>query len=202
MSDAVLPVTAGFKLEAKKIPIWSTRHANAASGKRRSVSQRVYPMYQIKLAVEVLRDMTGTDELKNLMGFFNQRAGGFDSFRYTDPEDYAVTDHQFGVRASGVTEFQLIRTLGGFAEPVNNVNVLTNIKSDGTPLTSPTDYTISATGLVTLASAGTPGEVLTWSGSYYWRVVFDEDRLEFGRMFQYLHDLKNLPLYGSVMNKV
>lgn len=202
MSDAVLPVTAGFKLESKKKVLWSTRRARAVSGYERRVSQRVYPMYQIRLTVEVLRDVTGTDELKTLLGFFNQRSGGFDSFLYTDPEDYTVTDHVFGTRASGVTQFQLLRTFGGFAEPVNNVNVLTNIKSNGVAIANPADYTISSTGLVTLAAAGTVGHVLTWSGTYYWRVIFDEDELEFGRLFQYLHDLKNLPLYGSVISKV
>lgn len=202
MSNAVLPVTAGFSIEAEKIPNWSTRRARAVSGSERRAQLRVYPVYDIRLTVNVLRDAPGLDELKTLLGFFNQRAGSFDSFRYTDPEDYTVIDHQFGVRATGQTQFQLVRSIGGFAEPVNNVNVLTNIKSNGVTLTSPTDYTISSTGLVTLASAGTAGHVLTWTGTYYWRVIFDEDRLGFRRLFNTLHDLRNLPLYGSVMDKV
>lgn len=202
MSDAVLVTPAGFRLEVDKMPLWSTRRARAVSGYERRVQQRVYPMYRIDLSVEVLRDAAGTDEAKNLLGFFNLRAGMFDSFRYADPDDYTVTDQQFGVRDGSTTQYQLVRSYGGFAEPVQNVNALVNLKSNGVAMTSPADYTISSTGLVTLAAAGTAGHVLTWSGTYYWRVIFDEDRLQFRKMFQTLWELKKLPLYGSVMNKV
>ena len=202
MSNAVLPSYVGFKLEAQKSPIWSTKISTAVSAFERRVSQRVYPIYKIALSVEVLRDAAGIDEAKTLLGFFNLRAGAFDSFLYTDPDDNAVTDQQFGVRDGATTQFQLVRTYGGFAEPAQNVNVLTNIKSNGVALANPADYTSDTKGLVTLADAGTIGHALTWTGSYYWRVRFDEDELAFGKMFKDLWELKKLPLRGSIMNKV
>lgn len=202
MSNAVLTVSVGFKLEADKTPVWATGVAWSRSKRRITVQQQVYPIYQIGLSVEVLRDAAGLLEARNLLGFFNQRAGMFDSFLYTDPDDNAVTDEQFAVRDGVATQFQITRSWGGFIEPVNNVNVLTNIKSNGVTLGSPADYTISGTGLVTLAAPGTNGHALTWTGSYYWRVAFDEDKLTFHKMFQSLFDLKKLPLIGSVMNKV
>lgn len=202
MSNAVLLPTIGYKLDADKCPMWSTSVAWSRSKTRYAVQQQVYPIWTIDLTVEVLRDITGTDEAKNLMGFFNLRAGAFDSFLYTDPDDNAVTDRQFGVRDGVTTQFQLTRDFGGFTEPVQNVNVLTNIKSNGVALANPADYTINSTGLVTLTSAGTNGHALTWTGTYYWRVVFNEDKLAFRKMFQTLWELKKLPLIGSVMNKV
>lgn len=202
MSNAVLPVTDGFDIVAVKTPQWSTRCARAVSGFERRVQQRIYPMYGIELSVNALRDAAGSDEAKNLIGFFNLRAGMFDSFLYSDPDDSSVTDHQFGTRDGSATQFQLVRTYGGFVEPVNNVNALTNIKSNGVPLASPADYSIGATGLVTLTAPGTAGHVLTWTGAYYWRVRFDEDKLPFRKMLRDLWDLKKLPLYGSVQNKV
>jgi uncharacterized protein (TIGR02217 family) len=206
MSNSVLPSYVGFKLEAKKRPLWSTRFSEAVSGFERRVSQRVYPKYEIELSVEVLRDVAGTDEAKNLLGFFNLRAGAFDSFLYSDPDDGSVTDFQFAIADGSTTQFQLSRPLGtgsfAFVEPVQNVNAITNVKRNGVALTNPTDYTVSATGLITTAVPGTNGHVLTWTGSYYWRVRFQDDKLEFGKIFQTLFDLKKLPLIGSVMNKV
>lgn len=201
MSTAILTLTDGFTITAVKTPLWKTRRAQAVSGFERRVQQRIYPMYHVELSVEVLRDATDS-EARNLIGFFNARAGMFDSFRYIDPDDNSVTDQVFGTRNGATTQFQLVRTYGGFAEPVQNVNALTNIKSNGVALASPADYSISATGLVTLTAAGTVGHVLTWTGTYYWRVIFDEDKLPLRKLLQGLWDLKKLPLYGSVQNKV
>jgi hypothetical protein len=54
------------------------------------------------------------------------------------------------------------------------VQVLTNIKKAGVVQTNPANYSISATGLVTFTSR--PGAAaLTWTGTYYWRVRFDQD---------------------------
>lgn len=202
MSSAVLLATVGYKLEADKTPMWSTSISWSRAKMRYAVQQQVWPLWEIALSVEVLRDQPGTDEAKNLLGFFNLRAGAFDSFLYTDPDDNQVTDQSFGVRDGVATQFQLTRSFGGFAEPVQNVNALTNIKSNGATLANPADYTISATGLVTLAAPGTAGHVLTWTGSYYWRVAFQEDKLSMHKMFQYLWELRKLPLVGSVMNRV
>lgn len=202
MSNAVLPLTDGYGITALKTPQWKTRRSPAVSGFERRVQQRIYPMYGVEMSIEVLRDATGLDEAKNLIGFFNARAGMFDSFLYSDPDDNSVTGQQFGVQDGATTEFQLTRSYGGFIEPVHNVNVLTNIKSNGVALATPADYSISATGLVTLTAAGTPGHVLTWTGSFYWRVIFEADKLPFRKLLQGLWDLKKLPLYGSVQNKV
>lgn len=205
MSNAVLPHYVGFKIEIDKTPMWSTRIADPVAGQERRVQEQIYPKYRIGLSVEVLRDAAGTDEAKILLGFFNLRAGAFDSFLYTDPDDYTVTGQQFGVRDGVTTQYQLVRAYpaaGGFVEPVQNVNAIVNVKSNGVALANPADYTISGTGMVTLAAPGTAGHALTWSGTYYWRVRFEDDKLVFRRIFSSLWELKNLPLVGSVMNKV
>ena len=210
MSSAVLPHYPGFKIEIDRMPMWDTRTARSRSGFQRRVSEQVYPLWQITLSIEVLRDFDAAGALisegPNLCGFFNLRAGSFDSFLYTDPDDNAVVDQQFGTRDGTTTQFQLLRSIGvgstAFPEPVQNVNALTNIKSNGVALANPADYTISATGLVTLAVPGTAGHALTWTGSYYWRVHFMDDGLPFRRIFKSLWELKKLALEGSVMNKV
>jgi hypothetical protein len=57
-----------------------------------------------------------------------------------------------------------------------------------------TDYTISSTGLVTLGQAPVSGAALAWSGSYYRRVRFDTDELDFERFLDRVWEAKALPL--------
>ena len=58
-------------------------------------------------------------EYQTLVGFWNSvmtTAGGV--FAYVDPEDNAVASQEMGVGDGATTSFQLVRTLGGFDDPV------------------------------------------------------------------------------------
>lgn len=57
-----------------------------------------------------------------------------------------------------------------------------------------TDYTLNSTGLVTLASAPLAAAILAWSGSYYRRVRFEEDELDFERIFYQIWEAKTVAL--------
>ena len=59
---------------------------------------------------------------------------------------------------------------------------------------SRTDYTLSSTGLVTLAQAPVSGAYLTWTGTYYRRVRFDGDSIELERMVSGAWDGKTVKL--------
>ena len=206
MSGVVFPVFRGLQWDVRKIPAFNTGINKAVSGRESRIQYMLYPLYTFKLSYSVLRAAAAYQELQQMMGLFQQMRGAFDSFLYTDPDDKTATDQQFGIRAAGVTEFQLVRTFGAgtftFAEPVQNVNVLTNVKSNGVTLTSPTEYTINNTGLVTLAVPGTAGHVLTWTGTYYYRVRFKEDMAEFNQFMKNLWDFRKCELYGALGNKV
>lgn len=376
MSNAVLPSYPGVKIEVDKAPMWSTRSSESASALERRVQERLYPKWKIDLSYEVLRDAVGLDEAEALIGFYNQRAGMFDSFLYADPDDFAANAYQFAIGDGATTIYQLLRAYGGFAEPVQNLNgapqifrndwqgnqlmyttprtnlairseeydnagawsptatgvalvptVTANagaapdgtstadriqlslsggvttgdiarieqayagytsglpyvysqylksntggnftlavanfntqsgnlvvtpswqrfdhpvtpgstvassfgirlrggqgmsatadilawggqltqaavgsayIKTQAAPVTV-TDYALDSIGRATFATAPLLNALLTWTGSYYWRVRFDDDRLAFHKMFKDLWELKKLPLIGSVMNKV
>jgi uncharacterized protein (TIGR02217 family) len=192
MSNAVFPTLPGLKWDVKKTPIWHTRIQAAASGKELRAALMSYPLWKFSLAYEVLRADVAYSELQTLMGFFNARNGSFDDFLYTDPDDNSVTDQQFGIGNGTATAFQLTRPYGGFAEPIQNVNVLTNIKKGGVVQNNPTDYTISSTGVVTFTVAPANGAVLTWSGTYYFRVRFLQDMAEFNQFMYRLWELQQL----------
>src|SRR3990172_4148416 len=153
-----------------------------------------YQLWQLDLAYEVLREASAYQELQYLVGHFNKHYGAFDTWLWTNPLDYTVTDYQFGTRDGTSTQFQLLSEIGGFAQPVQSVNVLTNVKSNGTPITDPADYTINSTGLITLAVPGTAGHALTWTGTFYYRVRFVDDMLDFNNFMKNLWDLRKMSL--------
>ena len=201
MSNAIFPVMAGLKFDNTKKPIFKTIVKESVSGLEARVGLMSYPKWEITLMYELLRDFSSS-ELKTLGGFFLARRGMLDSFLFNDAQDNAVTDQNFGTGDGTTVAFQLKRTWGGFDEPVQNVNTVTNIKKAGATVTLGSGYTISSTGLITFATAPANGNALTWTGSFYYRCRFMQDETEFNQMMQNLWELKKLAFIGSTMNKV
>lgn len=177
MSNAVYPSLPGLMWPFRRTPVWNTTVATTPSGREWRSTATAYPRYRYALQYEFLRTEAAYAEFQALFGFFNARRGGFDTFLFLDPEDRSVTAQAFGVGASGVTTFQLVRALGGFVEPVYDLVAAPAIYINGVLQSS--GYTVSAAGVVAFSSAPTAGAVLTWSGSFYWRVRFDGDELSF-----------------------
>jgi uncharacterized protein (TIGR02217 family) len=192
MSAAVFPAFIGLEWNITRTPIWSTSKKVSVSGRRFGVANYSFPRYKYKLSYSVLRQNAATTELAQLVGFFNSVYGDFDSFLYTDPDDYTVTAQALGSGDGSNKLFQLLRTFGGFAEPVYDANSAPLIYVNGVLKTLTTDYTISSTGLVTFVAA--PGAALpvTWTGTYYRRVFFSQSLLEFNKFLSNLWDLKKL----------
>ncbi len=194
MSNAVFPALAGLEWSVTKTPQWHTKIQTATSGKELRAAYMSYPLWKFMMSYSILRADTVNAELQNLMGFFNQRNGSFDSFLYTDPTDNAVTAQQFGVANGTQTAWQLVRTYGGFVEPIQNLNGSPSIYINGVLKTTPTHYTISSTGLVTFVTAPANTAVLTWTGSFYFRVRFLKDMADFDNFMFQLWQLKKLEL--------
>lgn len=192
MSNAIFPAFPGLKEDVSRTPQWSTTSKSSVSQREFRSANASYPLYKYKLSYEVLRQTTGFTEFTELTGFFNARRGSFDSFLYVDPDDNTVTAQTIGVGDGANKLFQLARTFGGFVEPVFDANSTPLIYVNGVLKTLTTDYTISATGLVTFVAA--PGAALpvTWTGTYYRRVCFTQDTAEFSKFMQNLWTLKTL----------
>lgn len=191
MSNAVFPSMPGIKWGSVKTPMWSTKVQKAASGRELRAAYFSYPLYKFSLSYEVLRS-GALAELQTLVGFFNARQGSFDSFCYQDPEDNTVTAQQFAVAVAGQTQYQLVRSYGGYVEPVLALNGAPAIYVGGVLQTPGTHYTVSSLGLVTFIAQPAAGQALTWSGGFYYRVRFLQDSADFERFLYQLWSLKKI----------
>ena len=201
MSNAVYPALPGIAWPVSKQPAFSTAIKTSVSGKEYRAAFMQYPLWTFELTYEYLRNGIAGNDLATLSGFFLARQGSFDSFLFTEPSDCAVADQQIGLGDGITTTFQLIRALGTFVEPVQNVNVLNNIKIGGAVVSGST-YNVSSTGLVTFTVAPTSGANITSTGSYYYRVRFSQDSTQFSQFMQDLWEAKKVQFIGSIGNKV
>ena len=194
MSSAIFPTLPGLTWDIQRTPVWSTTKKTSVSLREFRTANASYPRYKYKLSFEFLRQRTGYTEMATLAGFFNARQGGFDSFLFTDPDDYTVTSQVLGVGDGSNKLLQLVRTWGGFVEPVYDANSAPVIDLGGTVQTLGTHYTLSATGRVTFVTAPGAGVVVNWTGTYYRRLCFNQDAADFSQFTKNLWSLKTLEL--------
>lgn len=116
-----------------------------------------------------------------LLKFFRACNGRWNSFRFKDYTDFAVSLAEGVVRGIDSTHFQLQKKyaagshydLRDIQQPIAGIV----LKNSGGTLTLTTDYTLdTATGIVTTATSKTAGN-LTWSGEFDNAVRFDTDRM-------------------------
>lgn len=199
MSNAIYPSLPGLAWPVMKQPEFSTSIKKSVSGKEFRAAFMQFPLWTFELTYEYLRNGVAGNDLNTLTGFFLARQGSFDSFLFTEPSDHAVADQLLGVGDGVTTSFQLIRALGTFVEPVQNVNALANIKVNGVVVSN---YTLGSTGIVTFTTPPAVNAQLTWSGSYFFRVRFLQDTSQFSQFMQDLWELKKVQFIGSPGNKV
>lgn len=197
MSNAIYPELPGITLEVAFTPTFSTKIQTAVSGKEYRVSLMANPKYDIQLNYEFLRG-NSKQEMQALIGFYLARKGSYDSFLFRNVDDCAVTDQVIAAGDGSTVNFQLVRGFGPeFIEPVQNVDVLTNVKVGGALKTLGADYTVSATGMLTFAVA--PGALpITWTGSYFYRARFTADTQEFDKFMTQLWSASQVDLTGCL----
>src|SRR5438045_7135479 len=119
------------------------------------------------------------DELRTLMGFFLQQQGAFQPFLFDDPSDDTAIGQPIGTGNASAAQFQLVRTMNGFAEPVTAPNVVSAIYFNGVRQ-SAAGYAVDPdTGRVTFAAPPPSGQAIAADFTYYFRVRFADDTAEF-----------------------
>ena len=188
----VFPSLPGIAFPVSRKQNWSTVKQEALSGKRTRYPLYTYPTYSYQVSFDFLRSDSINLELQSLMGFIAELQGPYALFGYTDTYDNSVAVQSFGAGDGATTAFQLVRTFGGFTEPVFLLNGAPSIFVNGVLKTITTDYTVSAYGVITFTTPPAAAAPVTWTGSYYWPCRFDDDTIDFSNFMLNLYDLKKL----------
>lgn len=203
MSSQVYPSLPGLSIEYQRAYDWKTGVQEALTGKQSSIAFRQFPLVKFQLDYNVLRDVgapgfSSSSEIQQVVGLHNDMQGRWDTFLYTDPEFNTITPANaaqygtFGTGDGSTLIFQLTVTYriasgSGQAELIQNLNGTPILYDNGTTI-SAANYAIGATGIVTFGAGHAPaaGHTLTWSGSWYYRCRFDEDRIAWKRFMSKL----------------
>lgn len=172
----------GLKWDSERTPVFRTGLQSAVSFKESRIAYALYPVFEFSLQYEFLRDYVTPSDLRALSGLHAAMRGRHDTFLYTDPTYNTVTDEPFGTGDGTTQDFQLLATFQnsggpGVAELIQNLNGAVTIKKAGVTQTLTTHYTVGATGIIHFVTAPAAAAALTWSGSFYYRCRFDDDRL-------------------------
>lgn len=173
MTIPTFPTLAGVSWPVVRTRMSKTMVQESVSGKETRVQIWAYPKYKWALSFESLPIASTSPDFQTLMGFLNSVAGQGQPFYYTDPNDSVATAQPMGDGDGTTTSFQLVRSLGGFTEPVQVPLTITSVTVAGTPTTA---YTLGTAGQITFATAPASGAALEWTGTYQWlcRLAADE----------------------------
>ena len=205
---AIFPTLPGLAWSVTKAPRFATRIQRAVNGRELRILDQPYPIWTWTLNYSLLRDEwdtrgpgglgAGYDELRTLAGFFLQQQGAFQPFLFDDPTDDTVTSQPIGTGNSSTRVFQLVRSMGGCAEPMIGPNTVGGIFFNGV-LQSPAGYAVDAdTGLVTFATPPPTGQSITADFTYRFRVRFADDTAEFENFMYQLWQLKQIKLQSAL----
>lgn len=204
---AIFPALPGLAWSVTKAPRFATRIQKAVSGRELRVLDQPNPIWLWTLTYDVLRDRhdtrgtglgAGYDELRTLMGFFLQQQGSFAPFLFDDPTDDTAVGQPVGTGDSSTTQFQLVRTMNGFAEPVTAPNVVSAVYFNGVRQSAAAYAVDPNTGLIAFATPPPPsGQTITADFTYYFRVRFADDTAQFENFMLQLWRLKQLKLQSA-----
>ncbi len=218
MATPILPPLAGRGWSVKRSPQWKTRVQESISGKRTRIAAWSYPRWQWELSFELLRQ-AGTNqqapsfagatwsEFAQLAGFFNSLSGRQGVFLFTDPDDNTATGQGIGLGDGSSVAFPLVRSFGGYSEPIFAVNAMTSLTVNGVSKVLGTDYdvvtwdglnlsagnpNVAAPGTLFFGSAPASGATIVATFSFFWPCEFEEDSLGFEKFMAALYQAKSV----------
>ncbi len=192
-----LPGLPGLAWSRHKRPGFSTRVASHVSGREVRVALMSYPLYEFEAVYSGLTSSAstfsglGASSLQSLMGFFLQLQGQFGTFLYTDPDDNAVTGQVFATGDGSTMSFMMMRSLGGFLEPVGWVTSIGNVYFNGAAQ-SGTSYSLATPNTLTFTSAPASGVAISADFSYAFNCRFVDDQMDFEEFMASLWKLDSM----------
>lgn len=198
MSVQVFPALPGIAWPVMRTQEWKGRQAENVSGKTVDQSDWSYPRWNWELTFAILRQGsvygTAYTEMQQLSAFFAGRNGPFDSFLYTDADDNQATAQSIGTGDGVTTTFQLVRSFGGFVEPIYAPNAVSHAYVNGV---DPTGWSVSVwgsttPGRVTFAAPPANGAALSADFSFYFPCRFTMQSLTFEKFLDKMYGGKKV----------
>jgi uncharacterized protein (TIGR02217 family) len=192
------PTLIGLTFPVKYSPSWRTIIQEAMSGKDTRVQLFTYPRYKYEIGVSYLgagSNWRANADWSTLVGFFNSVGGAALPFHWNNPYDNAAVNQQLGLGDGSNKNFNFIRSLGGFLEPVQDVTAVSNVKVNGVTTVAYTLLTDPNFGLtygISLTSAPGAGQAVVASFTYNWCVQFDKDTADFENFLFTYWNLKKI----------
>lgn len=187
---------AGFH----KTPHFNTVTMKPAAG-RGVVTASLCPYatwdFEVALSLAIGSEADSASILSAFLGLFLQTNGATGFWLFTDPNDNTIAQaagtmlnvtpgaaEPMGNQGDGSsTQYQLARYIGGGFDIIQNVNGTPTLYVNGSLVT---DYSVSATGVITFVDAPPANATLQWLGQFYFLCQFSEDTLkDLARMYSY-----------------
>lgn len=196
---ATLP---GLGWSVTRKPTFKTLTQQAVGGQEARLSLWKNPLWEFELTFDYLKDVSVLNNaptpLAVLMGFYLQAQGAGQDFllRLADltqnPSDGAIAGQAIGTGDGTATNFQLVRSIGAWQEDIQNPDAVSNIYVNGAEQDS--GWLIAPNGIITFAAAPAAGAIITADFTWFYRVRFADDSLEFENFSFLLYQLQQLNL--------
>ena len=150
----VFPTVTGYVWPPTLAPVWNAQVQKTQTGRIVAATYQQYPLYKFTVKFDVLAQ----SDYQTLLAFFNQQQGNVIPFWFdAGPGQDTVSAQAFGTGNGVTTAFTLLRSYGGFVEPVGSANGTPTIYVNGieeypTPLTSPGTPSLSQVAGGTMAA--------------------------------------------------
>lgn len=189
LATDILPTLRGLSWSVHKKPNFNTQVRVATNNHKVTNSLTPYPIWEFEQTYDYLPDkVAGNTDFKTLVGFFLEMGGRFKAWLFKDPSDHAVTTGNmlrltdFGAGGDGVTtEFLLARTLGGFVEPVGQLDTVAahSVYVNGVLQVAGTDYVFAAPNQIVFTVAPGAGLTVTATFEFYFVCRFLDDAQDY-----------------------
>ncbi len=189
------PVLPGQGWSVHKRPTFSTRVSSHVSGREVRRANYADALYEFEVTYDGLASSgfagLGASSLQTLLGFYLACGGQFGTFLYTDPTDSAVAGQPIGTGDGATTSFTMVRSIGGFAEPVGWVTAVGNVYLAGKAQSS-SAYTLTAPNTLTFTAAPAAGTAISADFNYAFVCRFLDDQEDFENVMSGLWQMQSL----------
>jgi hypothetical protein len=181
----------GLAWSVQRSIITKTTIQTTMTGRTVRLARYPIPLFGYRLEFTLLRDRYAIartqaksapyNEFETLFAFFQARLGQYEPFFIVDPTDsVAVNQLIMASTAASVTDYQLVRTVNGYTAPVGGMHETATavVRVNGTPTTA-YSKNVPFDGWIRFDAAPTAASEITADFTYYQKVTFGRDQLDF-----------------------